>query len=39
VAERLRDGSLDRHVDAILARRRDPHSVVEEIIGQSNLKS
>ncbi len=32
VAERLRDGSLDRHVEEILERRRDPHSVVEELI-------
>jgi LAO/AO transport system kinase len=35
----LADGSLDRQVDEIVARRRDLHSVVEEIIGKSNVKS
>lgn len=32
VAARLDDGSIDRHVKDILERRRDPHSVVEELI-------
>ncbi len=35
VAERLRDGSFDRHVADIVEGRRDPHSVVEEIVGRS----
>ena len=35
VAERLRDGLIDRYVDEVRAHRRDPHSVVEEIIGES----
>lgn len=34
-AKRLRDGSLDRMVDEIVARRRDPYSVVEEIMGKA----
>jgi LAO/AO transport system kinase len=33
VAEQLRDGSLDRQLDDLLSHRRDPYSVVEEIIG------
>jgi LAO/AO transport system kinase len=32
VAEPLRDGSFDRQLDDLLAHRRDPYSVVEEII-------
>ncbi len=39
VAERLRDGSLDRHVEEILERRRDPHSVVEELVEKWKAKS
>ncbi len=39
VAERLRDGSLDRHVEEILERRRDPHSVVEELVEKWKVKS
>ena len=35
VAERLRDGAIDRYVDEVREHRRDPHSVVEEIIGES----
>ena len=35
VAERLRDGLIDRYVDEVRERRRDPHSVVEEIVGES----
>lgn len=31
-AEPLRSGSLDRHVEDIVARRRDPYSVAEEIV-------
>ncbi len=39
VAEpRLRDGSLDRYVEDLLALRRDPFSVVEEIIAESARK-
>ena len=34
VAERLRDGLIDRYVDEVRERRRDPHSVVEEIVGE-----
>jgi len=33
--ERLHDGSIDRHVEDLLARRRDPHSLVEKIIAES----
>jgi len=33
VAEQLRDGSLDRQLDNLLSHKRDPYSVVEEIIG------
>jgi LAO/AO transport system kinase len=33
VAEQLRDGSLDRQLDDLLLHKRDPYSVVEEIIG------
>ncbi len=32
VADRLNDGSIDRHVNDVVARRRDPHSVVEQIL-------
>ncbi len=39
VTGRLRDGSIDRHVDEVLERRRDPHSVVEEIIAELKVKS
>jgi putative protein kinase ArgK-like GTPase of G3E family len=35
VAALLRDGSFDRHVADIVEGRRDPHSVVEEIVGRS----
>jgi LAO/AO transport system kinase len=38
-AEQLRDGSVDRHVEDIVARRSDPYSVVEEIIEKSNVES
>ncbi len=37
-AERLRDGSIDRHVEEILHRRRDPHSVVEELIADLTVE-
>jgi LAO/AO transport system kinase len=33
VAEQLRDGSLDRQLDDLRSHKRDPYSVVEEIIG------
>ena len=33
VAERLRDGAIDRYVEEVREHRRDPHSVVEEIVG------
>jgi LAO/AO transport system kinase len=33
VAEQLPDGTLDRQLDDLLSRKRDPYSVVEEIIG------
>ena len=32
VAERLRDGAIDRYVEDVREHRRDPHSVVEELI-------
>jgi len=32
VAERLRDGAIDRYVEAVRNHRRDLHSVVEEIV-------
>jgi LAO/AO transport system kinase len=32
VAEHLRDGSLDRQLDDLLVHKRDPYSIVEEII-------
>ncbi len=32
VADWLTDGSIDRHVNDVVARRRDPHSVVEGIL-------
>ena len=35
VIERLRDGELDRYVEEVRQHRRDPHSVVEELIGSS----
>src|SRR5205814_2471186 len=35
VAERLRDGAIDRYVDEVRAHRRDPHSVVVGISGES----
>jgi LAO/AO transport system kinase len=34
VAERLRDGLIDRYVDDVREHRRDPHSVVEDIVGE-----
>jgi LAO/AO transport system kinase len=34
---RLRDGAVDRWVDDVLARRCDPHSVVEEIVRASTV--
>ncbi len=37
--ERLRNGTVDRYVEEILARRRDPHSAAEEIIEKSKVKS
>jgi LAO/AO transport system kinase len=33
VTERLRDGLIDRCVEDVLEHRRDPHSLVEEIVG------
>ncbi len=39
VAEQLRNGAIDCHVDELLAHRRDPQSVVEEIIEESKVKS
>ena len=33
--DRLRDGAVDRWVDEVLARRSDPHSVVDEIVRTS----
>jgi LAO/AO transport system kinase len=33
VAKQLREGSLDRQLDDLLSHKRDPYSVVEEIIG------
>jgi LAO/AO transport system kinase len=36
-AGRLRDGSFDHQVEEILSRRRDPHSVVEEVIAEFTL--
>jgi LAO/AO transport system kinase len=35
VAERLRDGLIDRYVEEVRQHRRDPHSVVEELIASS----
>ena len=35
VRENLRDGELESRVQEVLARRRDPHSVVEELIAES----
>jgi hypothetical protein len=32
VAEQLRDGLLDRQLDDLLSHKRDPYSVVEEIV-------
>ncbi len=32
--ERLDPGALDAHTEDVLARRRDPHSVVEDLIGE-----
>lgn len=39
LAERLNDGSLDQRIEEIVERRRDPHSVVQEIVGQLKVKS
>ncbi len=39
VAEQLRNGAIDYHVDELLAHRRDPQSVVEEIIEESKVRS
>lgn len=38
VAELLREGSIDRYVDDLVARRRDPHSVVEEVIATATVE-
>lgn len=38
LAERLRDGAIERHVAEVLAHRRDPHSVVEELIAGSTVE-
>ncbi|HEV2494118.1 MAG TPA: methylmalonyl Co-A mutase-associated GTPase MeaB [Terriglobia bacterium] len=35
VARQLRDGSIDRYVDDVRQHRRDPHSVVEELIASA----
>jgi len=35
VAERLRDGTIDRLVQEILEGRRDPYSVVEDLVGKN----
>jgi hypothetical protein len=32
--ERLRDGSIDRRVEEVLGGRRDPYSLVEEMIAE-----
>ncbi len=37
VSERLRDGSIDARVEEVAAHRRDPHSVVEELIEESTV--
>ncbi len=38
-AQKLRDGSIERAVEDIVARRRDPYSLVEEIIEKSKVES
>ncbi len=38
-SEPMRDGSIDRYVDELLARRSDPYSVVQEIVEKSKVKS
>ena len=35
VEERLRPGEIDRYVEDVMGRRRDPHSVVEELVAES----
>lgn len=39
VTERLRDGKLEARVDEVLTRRRNPHSIVEELIAESTAGS
>lgn len=36
VARQLRDGSIDRYVDEVREHRRDPHSVVDELIAAAS---
>jgi hypothetical protein len=35
LSEQLQNGAIERFVDEVLEQRRDPHSVVEEIIGKA----
>lgn len=37
VRDRLRDGSIDRHVEELLARREDPYSIVEQWVAEAGL--
>ncbi|HEV2176411.1 MAG TPA: methylmalonyl Co-A mutase-associated GTPase MeaB [Terriglobia bacterium] len=37
VEERLQQGEIDRYVEDVIGRRRDPHSVVEELVAESML--
>ena len=39
VRERLHDGALEGRVEDVLLRRSDPHSVVEELIAESTVRS
>jgi GTPase len=39
IAERLRDGSVERGVEEIMDRRRDPYSVVEDLVAEARVKN
>jgi LAO/AO transport system kinase len=39
VAERLEGGALEARVEEVFSRRRDPHSLVEELIAESNFRT
>ena len=39
LSEQLQNGAIERFVDDVLEHRRDPHSVVEEIIGKASRTS